>query len=139
MPANAKILTDQYAAQTIVATSDASSARWRKLCSRKGAVVLPVRAQQGKVSLKTLLKECAKREMMHVLCEGGGGLASALMQQKLVDELILFYAPKVMGDAACRRAFPAGPDRLAAAWNLKIIEQKQVGADLMVRARPEWR
>ncbi|HCR13482.1 bifunctional diaminohydroxyphosphoribosylaminopyrimidine deaminase/5-amino-6-(5-phosphoribosylamino)uracil reductase RibD [Solidesulfovibrio sp.] len=72
-----------------------------------------------------------------VLCEGGGGLAGSLLTQGLADELALFYAPKILGDAEALPAF-RGRDiaHMADAASFRLLEASRCGEDLLVRARP---
>ena len=72
-----------------------------------------------------------------VLCEGGGGLAGSLLTQGLADELALFYAPKVLGDAEALPAF-RGRDiaHMADAASFRLLDANRCGEDLLVRARP---
>jgi diaminohydroxyphosphoribosylaminopyrimidine deaminase/5-amino-6-(5-phosphoribosylamino)uracil reductase len=72
-----------------------------------------------------------------VLCEGGGGLAGSLLAQGLMDELVIFYAPKVLGDAGAVPGFsgltvPVMQD----AAKLRFCAVEPVGEDLLVRLRP---
>jgi diaminohydroxyphosphoribosylaminopyrimidine deaminase/5-amino-6-(5-phosphoribosylamino)uracil reductase len=72
-----------------------------------------------------------------LLCEGGGGLAGSLLGQMLMDELVVFYAPKVLADD---RGVPAltglTVPRMADAAGLRFLAVERVGEDIMVLARP---
>ena len=72
---------------------------------------------------------------MHILCEGGGVLAGSLVRANLVDEFLLFYAPKLLGDNAARPGLDGlgllMPDSLA----LDIRSIRRIGGDLFVTAR----
>ena len=72
-----------------------------------------------------------------LLCEGGGGLAGSLLTQGLADELALFYAPKILGDAEALPAF-RGRDiaRMADAAGVRFLKTERVGEDILVTARP---
>jgi diaminohydroxyphosphoribosylaminopyrimidine deaminase/5-amino-6-(5-phosphoribosylamino)uracil reductase len=72
-----------------------------------------------------------------LLCEGGGGLAASLLAQGLLDELAIFYAPKVLGDAAAVPGF-SGLDAPAMrdAARLRFTALERCGEDVMVRLRP---
>jgi diaminohydroxyphosphoribosylaminopyrimidine deaminase/5-amino-6-(5-phosphoribosylamino)uracil reductase len=72
-----------------------------------------------------------------VLCEGGGGLAGSLLRQGLMDELVVFYAPKVLADAKALPGFSGlSVPRMAQAAGFRFLAVERVGEDLMVVARP---
>ncbi|MHC1791597.1 bifunctional diaminohydroxyphosphoribosylaminopyrimidine deaminase/5-amino-6-(5-phosphoribosylamino)uracil reductase RibD [Solidesulfovibrio sp.] len=72
-----------------------------------------------------------------ILCEGGGGLAGTLLGQGLVDELAVFYAPKVLADAAAIPGFSGlAVPRMADAAGFRFSAVERVGEDILVTARP---
>ena len=89
-----------------------------------------------KVCLKTLLSHLAACEINEVLVEGGEGLNGALLAQNLIDELLIYYAPKLMGsNAKGMFALPAFT-QMSQAMNLDIIDMRQIGVDIRLRAKP---
>ncbi len=108
LPASVCILADDYAGQTIVATTSAGAANLAcRLPSGMRAEIwtMPV-GPDGRVDLHVLLERLtAELGVMELLCEGGGELAGALLKAGLVDRLVLFYAPVILGDAAARPGF----------------------------------
>ena len=85
--------------------------------------------------LPRVLAELGRRGVLHVLCEGGGELASALIRAGLVDEYVLFVAPIFLGGTGVPVIGGAG-------WNLnqaprarwEVVEP--CGSDIMLRGRP---
>ncbi|MHC1712089.1 MAG: bifunctional diaminohydroxyphosphoribosylaminopyrimidine deaminase/5-amino-6-(5-phosphoribosylamino)uracil reductase RibD [Solidesulfovibrio sp.] len=72
-----------------------------------------------------------------LLCEGGGGLAGSLLTQGLMDELVIFYAPKILGDNAAISGFSGlAAEHMADAVKLRFLSMEAVGEDMMVVARP---
>jgi len=90
----------------------------------------------GRVSLTALLERLAELEMNEVLVEAGSELNGALLRRQLVDEIIVFLAPHVLGDAA--RGMFALPELTAMddRPQLELLEVRQFGADLRLRYRP---
>ena len=136
-PPSAQVLADGWADTTIMATSPRCPVRRQKAWMRNGSRVwiLPG-GPGGRFSMARLLRRLAGEGIMHVLCEGGGTLAGALVKGGLVDEFVLFYAPAVMGDALAVGAVAGADFRLAKMPRLRIEEVAHTGKDLMVRARP---
>ncbi|MCF7978105.1 MAG: bifunctional diaminohydroxyphosphoribosylaminopyrimidine deaminase/5-amino-6-(5-phosphoribosylamino)uracil reductase RibD [Chromatiaceae bacterium] len=89
----------------------------------------------GRVDLQALMRYLAKREINEVLIESGPTLAGAVVQQRLVDELVLYLAPHLMGSDA-RGLFQLGPlASMSERVPLDILDVRQIGTDLRLRAR----
>lgn len=101
-----------------------------------GAELLCIPNSKGKVCLKTLLSHLASQQINEVLCEGGEGLNGALMAQSLINELLIYYAPKLMGSAA--KSMFAMPEfnSMSQAIALDILDVRLIGADIRLRAKP---
>ncbi len=105
----------------------------------KGAEVIALPNSQGKVDLSALLNELARREINELHVEAGATLSGALLQAGLVDELLLYFAPCVLGTGA-RGMFELPPlNNLGARHNLKIGDVRAIGGDLRILARLEQR
>lgn len=88
------------------------------------------------LDLAAVLAELGARGMNEVQVEAGPILSGALLAAGLVDEVLLYIAPVLLGDAA-RPLFSLPPlSDMAARWQLETIEQCQVGPDLRWLLRP---
>jgi len=97
-----------------------------------GAEVLGLPEAGGQVDLRALMRELGNRDIMSVLCEGGPTLAGALIAEELVDEVVLFIAPKLLGQGPAPLR-DIGVETLSGAIGLEIEETRMVGADMMLR------
>ena len=79
-----------------LASESASPDRCTDLAAA-GAVVLRLPEQGGRIRLRCLMEELARRELSTVLVEGGAELAAGLLEEDLVDRVIFFIAPKLLG------------------------------------------
>lgn len=103
-----------------------------------GAEVIYLPDGAGKVCLKSLLSHLARNEINEVMVEGGAGLNGALLQQKLIDELLIYQAPVLLGHQALGMFdFPALAD-MQDKLQLRLLETCQVGTDLRIRAIPRY-
>ncbi|NQZ82083.1 MAG: bifunctional diaminohydroxyphosphoribosylaminopyrimidine deaminase/5-amino-6-(5-phosphoribosylamino)uracil reductase RibD [Colwellia sp.] len=101
-------------------------------------VSLPlVKNAQGeeKIDLVALLTFLAKRGVNDVLVESGQNLAGAFIEQNLVDELILYQAPKLMGAQSKSLINFPSIDKLSQAKTIKFTDVRMVGADLRITAK----
>jgi diaminohydroxyphosphoribosylaminopyrimidine deaminase/5-amino-6-(5-phosphoribosylamino)uracil reductase len=101
----------------------------------RGAEIVILPNAQGKVELADLLQELGRRGINEVLAEAGTRLNGSLLREGCVDELLIYQAPILLGDAARGMFGLAEITDLAGARRLNIIERRVVGADCRIRAR----
>lgn len=89
---------------------------------------------EHKVDLTKLLAVLAKRGLNEVLVESGANLAGAFIEQDLVDELILYQAPKLMGGEGKNLIEMPNIMELSQAKPLKITDVRLVGCDIRITA-----
>jgi diaminohydroxyphosphoribosylaminopyrimidine deaminase / 5-amino-6-(5-phosphoribosylamino)uracil reductase len=99
-------------------------------------VVRLARDTDGHFSWKDILGHLGSMGLHSVLVEGGGSILSSLVQSRLVDELLLFVAPRILGGGVPLVNFPA-PDEIALSTPLVITEARMVGGDVLITARLE--
>lgn len=102
--------------------------------SLAGIETLTIPNSEGKVALPALLDELGARHCNDVLVEAGARLAGAFVREGLVDELIVYLAPKLLGS----RAMPMlelSFDKMAQALDLRITDIRALGNDWRVTAR----
>ncbi|MGH8728236.1 MAG: bifunctional diaminohydroxyphosphoribosylaminopyrimidine deaminase/5-amino-6-(5-phosphoribosylamino)uracil reductase RibD [Burkholderiales bacterium] len=100
-----------------------------------GAQVVVIPGGAGKVDLNALMRELGNREINEVLVEAGSGLNGALLRAGLVDELLLYMSPHLLGEAG-RGMFDLSdlPD-LERKREFKIVDVRKVGTDMRILAR----
>jgi riboflavin-specific deaminase-like protein len=97
-PLAAAVLTEEAAPGTVLAVSDRAPAAKREKVRALGATVLCLPADGGgRVDLVALLAALHERGIGSVLVEGGAGLITALLRDRLVDRLAVCVAPKILG------------------------------------------
>lgn len=89
-----------------------------------------------RVPLAAVMKDLGKRGLLHVVCEGGGELAAGLLRAKLVDELRLYIAPKVIGGHGAVPSFAGAGWPLAAAPQFAVRTVERMGEDVLMILRP---
>ncbi len=100
-----------------------------------GAETVRLANANGKVDLPGMLAELARRGVNELHVEGGFKLNGSLLREGCVDELLIYQAPILLGDAARGMFGLAELTDLAGARRLNIIERRAVGSDFRIRAR----
>jgi diaminohydroxyphosphoribosylaminopyrimidine deaminase / 5-amino-6-(5-phosphoribosylamino)uracil reductase len=101
-----------------------------------GADVLILPNAAGKVELKALLEELARRGINEVHAEAGFKLNGSLLREGLVDEILLYLAPCLIGHDANGLFNLPELTTLTEKQRLQIRDLRQIGADIRVIARP---
>jgi diaminohydroxyphosphoribosylaminopyrimidine deaminase/5-amino-6-(5-phosphoribosylamino)uracil reductase len=134
-PAAARIFEPPGAA--LVYAAQAQPERIERLHER-GVEVAQAPGAGGKVDLETMLADLARRGINELHVEAGHKLNGSLLRENLVDELLVYVAPKLLGAGREMAAF--GPlQQLADALPFEFIDIERIGADLRLRARPPGR
>ncbi|MGJ7495941.1 bifunctional diaminohydroxyphosphoribosylaminopyrimidine deaminase/5-amino-6-(5-phosphoribosylamino)uracil reductase RibD [Variovorax sp. RT4R15] len=104
----------------------------------RGATITYLPNAQGKVDLAAMLADLARREVNELHVEAGHKLNGSLMREGLVDELLVYLAPKFIGSGMGMASQPqaGGPlTELAAALPLEFCSVDRIGPDLRIVAR----
>jgi diaminohydroxyphosphoribosylaminopyrimidine deaminase/5-amino-6-(5-phosphoribosylamino)uracil reductase len=99
-----------------------------------GAEVVILPSRDGRIALAALLGELGRREVNSVLIEAGPTLAGAFLRERLVDEIVIYVAPHVMGDAARGLFRLPGLQDMAERVSLSFTDVRHVGPDLRITA-----
>jgi len=128
IPIDAQILSAD--AQTCIATLTSGNDH--------GIDTIITQAVEGRVDLKHLMQQLAEREVNEVMVEAGSVLNGALLKAGLIDELVIYMAPKLMGDNA--RGLFHLPELHTMAQNidLDITDIRAVGNDWRITALPKY-
>lgn len=131
IPLDAKVLQNPH---VLIAFAIDGDNKVKQLAGQ-GVSVISMPNGQGKVCLESLLSHLASNEINEVMVEGGDGLNGALMALNLIDELVIYYAPKLMGsDAKGMFDLPTLTD-MEEVVSLDVSEVRQFGQDVRVLAK----
>ncbi|MGZ5126090.1 MAG: bifunctional diaminohydroxyphosphoribosylaminopyrimidine deaminase/5-amino-6-(5-phosphoribosylamino)uracil reductase RibD, partial [Burkholderiales bacterium] len=103
----------------------------------QGTEVIVLPNASGKVDLKALMHELGRREMNEVHVEAGYKLNGSLLREGLVDELLIYLAPHVLGDTARGMFHLPELTELSGRLELEVRDLSTVGSDIRIRARPK--
>ncbi len=134
--ASARVL--QPPGQALIYTASSDASRIAALASPQVQVArLPANAQ-GKTDLAAMLADLARREINELHVEAGEKLNGSLLREGLVDELLLYVAPRLLAPA--RGIAAIGPlASLAESLDFEFVDVERVGTDLRLRLRPPGR
>ena len=127
-PLNSRIFSNKSPNPVIIATTNKNFKKFKNK-----AEILLVKEKNRQVNLKDLMKKLAKKEISNILVEGGGTLIGSLFDEKLVDKILFFIAPKIIGGKNSISSIQGeGINNLKEAPILKNINFKRIGSDILI-------
>jgi diaminohydroxyphosphoribosylaminopyrimidine deaminase / 5-amino-6-(5-phosphoribosylamino)uracil reductase len=90
-------LVRSAAEDLLVFTGVSRDSKKSRALIRAGAEVVRLRTRRGRINLRDVIRELGRREILSVMVEAGAELNGAMLEAGLVDKMVLFYAPKIMG------------------------------------------
>ncbi len=104
-----------------------------------GAQCIALPAIAGRTDLVALLCRLAEMELNEIQVEAGARLCGSLLQERLVDELLIYQAPQLLGEGG-PGPFTLGPlESMDERTHLKLLETRRLGNDWRFRLAPEYR
>ena len=130
-PLTARVFSEP--GKTLVALGRLFTPEEKTAFAQAGAELLELPSAEGLVDLKGLLEALGERGITSVLVEGGGALLGSLFDQRLVDKVIAFIAPIIIGGKEAKTAVGgSGVDEVADSLRLERVRVEGFGEDLMV-------
>ena len=130
-PLNARILSE--AGKTIIAVGGEVSIQRKQQLVEKGAELLELNVINGFIDLKQLVKELGKKSITSIMVEGGGSVLGSLFDQKIVDKVVSFIAPVIIGGENARSPVGGqGVDMISEAYRLVNVKYTHFENDIMV-------
>lgn len=128
----AKVFNPASKAQTIIATTPKVSPKKIKIIEKLGAQILIV-PSQNRVDLNLLMEALGKEEITSVLIEGGSEINTSALQAGIVDKVLFFYAPRIIGGKKAPLIVGGeGVAKVEDAFLLHQIKTRRFGEDVMI-------
>lgn len=137
MPPRARML--ELPGQTLIVCGEAASAEIASELEQAGAEIVRLPQLGGRIDLARVLSALAERHVNEVLIESGPTLAGAALQASVVDELIVYQAAHLMGQAARALVELPGLERMDQRIALRFVDARRVGDDLRLTLCPQSR
>lgn len=135
IPLESRVLAHQRGNRTVIACTEAASPGKVSELEARGVRVLPCGSRNGRIDLEDLVLKLGGLSVDSVLLEGGATVNDSAFSQGIVDKLIVYIAPKIIGGENSKTAVGGhGIERLDQAYPLEIESMERVGEDLRVIA-----
>lgn len=131
IPLNARVLHGGHA---VIAYAQAPQEKLA-LLQAQGVQTIALPDAAGQIDINALLKTLAQQQINEVMVEAGAGLNGAMLQSGLVDELLMYFAPKLMGNTGVGMFNLPAFETMSQALDLNIIDVRHFGQDIRIQAK----
>lgn len=129
-PVDAKILSRKSGEGKVLIVTAHSKDNATDIFKSAAVEVINCRVSGGKIHLREMLLELGRREMNTILLEAGADLSGSMLEQGLVDEIIVYMSPDLLGSDAKDMFTIPGLEHLADKLQLEYTDMTRVGRDL---------
>lgn len=133
IPENSEVLRVSEEIKTVIATTEKAPKKKVKRLELEGIKIICPGEKDGKVDLEALMVKLGGMEITSVLIEGGSEVNASVLRSRIVDKIVFFYAPKIIGGTNSPPMFgQKGVGELSDAVRIVDLDTLRVGEDIMV-------
>ena len=133
LPLDSQLVRTISEAELVVVTTNHAPEERRERLNKAGCRLIVVDGTESKVNLRELMKVLGAEHVTNVFVDGGGTLTASLLEEGLVDKVMAFIAPKIVGGAgALLPVAGVGVEKMANALVLEDVCTTMCGEDILV-------
>lgn len=134
IPLDVNVLNIESNGKTIISTTKKASKEKIEAIKKKGAEIIITPLKNGRVDLQYLMSELGNKGIDSVLLEGGETLNFSALEEGIVDKVISFMAPKIIGGTDAKTPVGGkGIKNINQAITLKDMEVSKIDEDIMIQ------
>ncbi|MEG2291361.1 MAG: bifunctional diaminohydroxyphosphoribosylaminopyrimidine deaminase/5-amino-6-(5-phosphoribosylamino)uracil reductase RibD [Clostridium sp.] len=134
IPKNSKVLENINDIKTIIATTQKVEKEKVDYLEKLGVVIIKTKSKDGKVNLKELMIRLGELKVDSILLEGGATLNYSAIEAKIIDKILIYVAPKIIGGVKSKTPVGGnGIEQLKDAFKVKDLNVSIVGEDILLQ------
>ncbi|MEQ8195813.1 MAG: bifunctional diaminohydroxyphosphoribosylaminopyrimidine deaminase/5-amino-6-(5-phosphoribosylamino)uracil reductase RibD, partial [Rhodospirillales bacterium] len=127
---NSKLIQSAWVFPLWIVTAEGQDREAIETLQRAGAEVIELpAAENGRPDIRDVVTALAARGLTRLLVEGGGGVAGSFIKAGLVDDIVWFRAPKLIGGDGIPALASIGVERISKAPTFSLVETFRAGED----------
>ncbi len=133
LPLNSRIVNTINEGEVIVAVNENARQKQVEMLEKLGCKIIQTNGINDRVDLNELFKRLGAMNLTNILVEGGGSVITSMLEERLVDKLMVFIAPIVIGgEGAKLPVVGKGIDRICEAYQIKEITVNRFSNDIVI-------
>lgn len=138
LPLDSNIVKTSSEQETMVFTSTIRDQEKANFLINAGIKLIEVSGKPDELNMSEVFNILGELGVTSVLVEGGAQINASLLKHKLVDKILCFVAPKIVGGVAPTPIEGEGIALMKDAYQLDSIEIEQIGNDTLIKAYTRW-
>ncbi|HZK43576.1 MAG TPA: bifunctional diaminohydroxyphosphoribosylaminopyrimidine deaminase/5-amino-6-(5-phosphoribosylamino)uracil reductase RibD [Syntrophomonadaceae bacterium] len=138
IPLDSNIVKTAHSQKTIIFTATIKNKNKAKQLSDAGIELIEISGKLDCLNVTEVLNKLGEFGITSILVEGGAQINASFMQDKLVDKVLCFIAPKIVGGIAPSPVTGQGVNLMQDAYLLESIEIEKIGNDTLIKAYTGW-
>ncbi|MEW5902010.1 MAG: bifunctional diaminohydroxyphosphoribosylaminopyrimidine deaminase/5-amino-6-(5-phosphoribosylamino)uracil reductase RibD [Acidobacteriota bacterium] len=131
-PLRARILSTLAEGKIFVLTSPSAPLRKKEALTKKGVEIVEIPGSRRGINIKLALRWMGERGIAGLLVEGGSGLLTSLIEQRLADKLFLTFSPRLIGGGGALCLLEgSGVRAIEEAWRVRMTSLFTIGEDVI--------
>jgi len=132
IPCDARVL-DHNDGRTIIVTTERANRDKMERIMDKGGQILIVNDRGGRVDIRDMMKRLGRMDIMSILIEGGSSIATSAISEGVVDKIMLFISPMIMGGTDSIPSIGGkSPPSLEDTVKVRELKVRKVGKDILL-------
>lgn len=140
IPLESNIVETAGKVRTILATTELAHPSVLEVLNTKGIEIMVVPVKDGRVDISHVVSRLVDMGIDSILIEGGGAIGYSFLEERLIDKVLFFIAPKLVGGVESKSPLGGtGIQLMKDAVELNCVETLSIGEDILVSGYPNWR
>lgn len=140
IPMESKIVKTAGEVRTILATTQLAAEDVLEDLKKRGLEVLVTPVKDGRVDISYVVQKLGEIGIDSILIEGGGAIAYSFLEEGLIDKVLFFIAPKLVGGTESKSPLGGkGVQLMKDAIMIDNLKFVPIGEDILVQGYPKWR
>lgn len=140
IPVDSKIVRTAGEVRTILATTNQAPKNVLEELRERGLEIMVTQENDGRVDIPSMVERLGEIGIDSILIEGGGAIGYSFLEERLIDKVLFFIAPKLVGGADSKSPLGGkGVQMMKDAIGIDKLRAVPIGEDILVEGYPEWR
>jgi diaminohydroxyphosphoribosylaminopyrimidine deaminase/5-amino-6-(5-phosphoribosylamino)uracil reductase len=133
LPLHSRLLQTIKESEVIVAVNEGAQAERVRKLEEGGCRVIRTKNSGDLVDFQELFRQLGKLNVTNILVEGGGGVITSILEERLADKVMVFIAPIIVGGIDAKSpVLGKGIEKISAAMQMRDITVKRFSDDLLI-------